>query len=976
MNIRATRPRSPAEWEYAAGKEWTPWGSREMRAAGSALDASVPLVVGEAEWVDRLQEALEREAETPIRRVEAADEAREAIQEGPVDIVIAAYSIRGGNGVELLREIRTDTPELPVIIGAAEGDESVASEAITEGVTDYVVIDRPVDETVGRLVERSESALATSRTRSRLRDRARQFDTVFHDTQSATWVLDPTGALQRANRTAREAIDADVDTLFDRPFWTLPWWSGVRSTSNDVKRLVENAFRGRSGTAVLLPPDDEPDGRTIELSVRPVENDRGELVSIVVDGVDISDQVSLERDLRRSEELHRVTLDNMTDTILMTNEGGEYTYVCPNVHFIFGYTAEEIHDQGTIDELLGEDLFDREELAADGVLKNIECTVPDKAGREHTLLVNVREVSIQDGTILYSCRDITKRKQREEALATLQEMARDFLYAETHEEIARQLLEDTPSVVGFEASAVYLFDVDTNELRPAAASAAITDHHGPLPTVHADDETLPGHSFLADETLLFDDVHRSERLANRATELRSVTYIPLGDHGVFVIGSAEVGVFDEVTRELADLLAATAEAALDRVSRESQLRQQDRQLQRQNKRLTELNRINETIRAIDQAIVRAETRDGIDHTVCERLTDADRFRFAWIGSVDSVTGSIEPRAWAGDEQGYLDALTFASGSDRTEPAERAATTETVTVEPTVATGLRDDPWRREALARDFMSAVSVPLVYNDLSYGVLTVYAGTREAFDETTRTVLAELGETIASAHSAVERKNALLTTSMTRTEFEIDDPTFVLSRLAREADCTLTYQGGLERTTDGSYVFVTVEDADVDEVADIAAASTAVDGVQRISGDRDGGVLQLELAEPFLAPELADHGVVFREATADAEATVLTIDVPEGLDVRTVSELVRQTFPSVTLRRKRTVQRTDERDLHAAVIDSLTHRQLEVVQTAYYSGFFESPRQHTGEEIAEMLGFSPAAFYQHIRAVQRKLFSALFEG
>ena len=149
----------------------------------------------------------------------------------------------------------------------------------------------------------------------------------------------------------------------------------------------------------------QPPHRVLDLSIRPVENSRGDLVSIVVEGIDVTDQVRLQRDLQESEELHRVTLKNMTDTVLITNDDGEYTYVCPSVHFIFGYTAEEIYEQETIDELLGKDLFDRDDLAENRALKNIECTATDKAGREHTLLVNVREVDIQGGSLLYSCRD-------------------------------------------------------------------------------------------------------------------------------------------------------------------------------------------------------------------------------------------------------------------------------------------------------------------------------------------------------------------------------------------------------------------------------------------------------------------------------------------------------------------------------------------------------------------------------------------
>jgi len=474
---------------------------------------------------------------------------------------------------------------------------------------------------------------------------------------------------------------------------------------------------------------------------------------------------------------------------------------------------------------------------------------------------------------------------------------------------------------------------------------------------------------------MFEDIHDSARLDNRATDLRSACYIPLGDHGVFVAGPDTVGVFDEVTRELADLLAAAAEADLDRVTRESKLRTQERQLQQQNDQLTTLNQINETIRAIDRVVVEAETRDEIYHAVCERLTSDDRFRFAWVGAVDPATETLEPRVWAGDEQGYLDGNQFAVGASGTEPAGQTAASGEVTMVSNVAADLRRDSWRTDALTRDFMSVLSIPLLYNDLTHGVLTVYADTRDAFDEMAQTVLTELGETIAAAVSAIERKNALLTTSITRFVFEIDDSSFILSRLAREADCTLRYNGGIQQTTDGSYVFVTVEGADIETLQDCASGLAGIDEVQPISADADGGVLRLGLTRPFLALELADHGAVFREAVAERTKTTLTVDAPESIDGQTIRQLVTDTFVEVTLRSKQTLDQTFERDVHAQFLGALTDRQLEVTQTAYYSGFFESPRESTGEDVAALLGISPPAFYQHIRTVQRKLFTAVFE-
>ena len=945
-----------------------------MTAQSGRLHSTRLLLVGNTAWVEPFTDTLEARTGASVRTVSTVEAALDVFREGPIDGIVTGYELDDATGIDLLEAIRTETATFPVVLATTSGDEAIASEAIAAGVSDYVAVAEPTGDT-SELLERTERTVLAARRRHTQRDRARQFDAIFHDTRTATWVLDPDGRLARVNQTAREMVATDTESLVGEPFWTLPWWSRADGIQTDVRRVVETALGGGFGNAVVTRAASD-ESRVVELSARPVENERGDLVSVVVEGVDITDRVDLERDLRRSEELHRVTLNNMTDTVLITDEGGGYTYVCPNVHFIFGYTAEEIRDLGTIEELLGDDLFDREELAEAGVLKNIECTATDRAGREHTLLVNVREVSIQDGTLLYSCRDITKRKQREEALATLQETARDFLYAETHQEIAQHVADDTPGVLDFDASAVYRFDADSNDLQPTVCTPAMEELNGPLPTVHADGETLPSHSFVEDEPLFFDDVHDADKLQNPATDLRSVAYIPLGNHGVFVAGSRDVGEFDEVTRELADLLAATAEAAFDRVTRESRLREQDRELQHQNDQLTTLNRINGTIREIDQALVQAETREEIDHTVCERLTADDRFSFAWVGAADSSEDTVTPRAWAGAEQGYLDSQTFSIDAADVEPAGRTAATGEMTMVGNVPGRLREEAWRKDALSRDYLSVVSIPLSYNDLTYGVLTVYAETQNAFDAMVQEVFAELGETIASAISAIERKNALLTTSMTRVEFAIEDPGFVLSRLATEAECTLSYQGGAQQTEAGSYVFVTVEDTPLKAVEAAANGLVAVDAVRQISTDGTGGVLRLRLSQPFLAQELADHGAVLRSASATPASSTLVVDVPETVSVRHVTGLVEEAFADVELRSKQTRDQAAERNLHSEFFEELTDRQLEVVQTAYYSGFFASPRENSGEDIAETLGISSSAFYQHSRAVQRKLFSALFDG
>jgi DNA-binding CsgD family transcriptional regulator len=60
--------------------------------------------------------------------------------------------------------------------------------------------------------------------------------------------------------------------------------------------------------------------------------------------------------------------------------------------------------------------------------------------------------------------------------------------------------------------------------------------------------------------------------------------------------------------------------------------------------------------------------------------------------------------------------------------------------------------------------------------------------------------------------------------------------------------------------------------------------------------------------------------------------------------------------------------------VLDTLTDRQLEVLQTAYYAGYFEWPRHRTGEEIADDLDIAGPTFQQHLRTALDRLLEEQF--
>jgi signal transduction histidine kinase len=100
---------------------------------------------------------------------------------------------------------------------------------------------------------------------------------------------------------------------------------------------------------------------------------------------------------------------------------------------ILGYSIAEIEALGNISKLVGKNLFDLEILESQGKIQNIETIISDKSGKKRDYLISVKRVSIKGGTILYTCHDVTERKQAEEALKEYSERLEAMVDERTRE---------------------------------------------------------------------------------------------------------------------------------------------------------------------------------------------------------------------------------------------------------------------------------------------------------------------------------------------------------------------------------------------------------------------------------------------------------------------------------------------------------------------------------------------------------------
>lgn len=213
---------------------------------------------------------------------------------------------------------------------------------------------------------------------------------------------------------------------------------------------------------------------------------------------------------------------------------------------------------------------------------------------------------------------------------------------------------------------------------------------------------------------------------------------------------------------------------------------------------------------------------------------------------------------------------------------------------------------------------------------------------------------------------------------EFELADPSHSFIGLSKSGDCEIELEEMLPRGSGGYTGFYAVRDGDPDQLLHRARAIEGGDA-RFIDQTEDGGLLQLNVSDECPGMFFAERGAFPRQVRAVDGVGYITAEIlPESNEHDVIGEF-RSSYPAAKLLTHR--QRSYHtpmfslREFEQAIEDRLTERQKEVLQTAYEAGYYEWPRNVTGQEVAETLGIAPATFTQHLRAAEQKLVSLLLD-
>jgi hypothetical protein len=131
-------------------------------------------------------------------------------------------------------------------------------------------------------------------------------------------------------------------------------------------------------------------------------------------------------------------------------------------------------------------------------------------------------------------------------------------------------------------------------------------------------------------------------------------------------------------------------------------------------------------------------------------------------------------------------------------------------------------------------------------------------------------------------------------------------------------------------------------------------------------------------LTTTLATLGGYVEQAAIEEGDYQVTIYLAPSVDVRQVIDAVEAAYPAAEMLRRQQISRDrdDPKLFQRHLVKDLTDRQQTALETAYHAGFFEWPRDTSGEEVAESIGVAPPTFHQHLRKAERKVFDAVFSS
>jgi PAS domain S-box-containing protein len=158
--------------------------------------------------LDLTKSFLETELEAiNVTTASGPKEGLSRLRDGTFHCIVSDYDMPTHNGLELLKQVRDRSPDLPFILYTGKGSEEIAAEAINAGVTGYLQKGGP--DQIQRLANRVKHAAAEYQTRIE----SERYSTVLQALDYPVYVVDETATFEYVNQAFVDLTGYDREEI-------------------------------------------------------------------------------------------------------------------------------------------------------------------------------------------------------------------------------------------------------------------------------------------------------------------------------------------------------------------------------------------------------------------------------------------------------------------------------------------------------------------------------------------------------------------------------------------------------------------------------------------------------------------------------------------------------------------------------------------------------------------------------------------
>jgi hypothetical protein len=229
------------------------------------------------------------------------------------------------------------------------------------------------------------------------------------------------------------------------------------------------------------------------------------------------------------------------------------------------------------------------------------------------------------------------------------------------------------------------------------------------------------------------------------------------------------------------------------------------------------------------------------------------------------------------------------------------------------------------------------------------------------------------------VVRKRRTVPEYVTRVEFALSDADYPFVAASSADGCRVVLEEFIPRGAGAYAEFFSVTGTDPDRV--LSAAGDHESAEARLLNEyEDGGLFEFLVDGNCPAVFLSERNALPRDVFAVAGEGRLVAEIPSTENAAEIVDQFLAEHPDGDLVAKRdqpyVTPMFEHREYRHAVDERLTDRQQDVLAAAHEAGYYDWPREITGEELADELSIAPATLHKHLRAAERKLIAFLFEA